>query len=360
MPRRSAKVLGFEKGRGSYFFRDMEKVIEDFGRYMEIERNLSPHTKKNYLADLRQFKSFLDTQAISLTDHEISEGITVDYIVIRAFLGSLYRERLKKVTIARKVTALRTFFEYLQRKGKIKVNPAQMVQAPKSEKYIPVFLSVDEMLILLDAKGTLNALGLRDKAIVELFYSSGIRLSELVGLNMDDIDFHQGLMKVRGKGKKERIVPVGDQAIAAVTAYLEKRYEVLKRNGDNASAGPIFISRRGSRLSTRSVARILDKLVILSGLGRKISPHTLRHTFATHMMEAGADLRAIQELLGHESLSTTQKYTSVSVGRLLEIYDKAHPKARDNQYGKHEVHITANNLSGKNDSHSSSGEKIQS
>ncbi len=340
-------MLGFTKCRGSYFFRDMEKEIENFGIYMEIERNFSPHTKRNYLADVRQFKSFLDAQAISLTHNDKNEEIAIDYMVIRAFLGSLYRERIKKVTIARKVTALRTFFEYLQREGKIKVNPARMVQAPKSEKYIPVFLSVDEMVCLLDAKGTPNAVGLRDKAIVELFYSSGIRLSELVGLNMEDIDFHQGLMKVRGKGKKERIVPVGDQAITAMTAYLEKRHGILKRNVENGIEGPIFISSRGSRLSTRSVARILDKLVILSGLGRKVSPHMLRHTFATHMMESGADLRAIQEFLGHESLSTTQKYTSVSVGRLLEIYDKAHPKARDGHYGKNEVHTTKKNLSGR-------------
>jgi len=340
-------VLGFEKGRGSYFFRDMEKEIENFGIYMEIERNLSPHTKRNYLADVRQFKLFLDAHAISVKQNDTNEEIAIDYMVIRAFLGSLYRERLKKVTIARKVTALRTFFDYLQRKGKIKVNPAQMVQAPKSEKYIPVFLSVDEMVCLLDAKGTPSAVGLRDKAIVELFYSSGIRLSELVGLNMEDIDFHQGVMKVRGKGKKERIVPVGVQAITAMTAYLEKRHEILKRNVENGLEGPIFISSRGSRLSTRSVARILDKLVILSGLGRKVSPHMLRHTFATHMMESGADLRAIQEFLGHESLSTTQKYTSVSVGRLLEIYDKAHPKARDGHYGKNEVHTTKKNLSGR-------------
>jgi integrase/recombinase XerC len=340
-------VLGFEKGRGSYFFRDMEKEIENFGIYMEVERNLSPHTKRNYLADVRQFKLFLDAQAISVKQKDTNEEIAIDYMVIRAFLGSLYRERLKKVTIARKVTALRTFFDYLQRKGKIKVNPAQMVQAPKSEKYIPVFLSVDEMVSLLDAKGTSSAVGSRDKAIVELFYSSGIRLSELVGLNMEDIDFHQCLMKVRGKGKKERIVPVGDKAIAAVTAYLEKRHEILKKNVENGLEGPIFISSRGSRISTRSVARILDKLVIMSGLGRKVSPHMLRHTFATHMMESGADLRAIQEFLGHESLSTTQKYTSVSVGRLLEIYDKAHPKARDGHYGKNEVHSTKKNLSGR-------------
>lgn len=349
-------MLGFEKGRGSYFFRDMEKEIENFGIFMEIERNLSPHTKRNYLADVRQFKLFLDANVISVKHNDTDEEIAVDYMVIRAFLGSLYRQRLKKVTIARKVTALRTFFDYLQRKGKIKVNPAQMVQAPKSEKYIPVFLSVDEMMSLLDAKSTPNAVGLRDKAIIELFYSSGIRLSELVGLNKEDIDFHQGLMKVRGKGKKERIVPVGVQAIAAITAYLEKRQEIMKTYVENGSKAPIFVSSRGSRISTRSVARILDKLVILSGLGRKISPHTLRHTFATHMMESGADLRAIQEFLGHESLSTTQKYTSVTIGRLLEIYDKAHPKARDSNSGKREVLATHVNHSGKYNTKDSSGE----
>lgn len=323
---------------------------------MEIERNLSPHTKRNYLADVRQFKLFLDANTISIKKNDKDDEINIDYMVIRAFLGSLYRERLKKVTIARKVTALRTFFDYLQRKGKIKVNPAQMVQAPKSEKYIPVFLSVDEMFNLLDAKSSPNAVGLRDKAMIELFYSSGIRLSELVGLNMGDIDFHQGLMKVRGKGKKERIVPVGVQAMAAINIYLDKRCEISKRNVENGSEEPTFISSKGSRLSTRSVARILDKLVKLSGLGRKISPHTLRHTFATHMMESGADLRAIQEFLGHESLSTTQKYTSVSVGRLLEIYDKAHPKARDEHFDRNDVRTTKKNLSGKSNTQDSSGE----
>lgn len=339
--------MDLKNSRGSYFFRDMEREIENFGNYMEIERGLSPHTRINYLADVRQFKLFLDTNNISIKKNDTSDEINIDYIVIRAYLGALYREKLKKVTVARKVTALRTFFDYLQRKGKIKANPAKMVQAPKIEKYIPVFLSVDEMFSLLDAESIPTAIGLRDKAIIELFYSSGIRLSELVGLNMGDIDFHQGLIKVRGKGKKERIVPVGVKALTAITAYIEKRYEISKRNVDNDSEGPIFLSTRGSRLTTRSVARILDKLVMLSGLGRKISPHTLRHTFATHMMESGADLRAIQEFLGHESLSTTQKYTSVTVGRLLEIYDKAHPKAKDNHSGKKDVHIKTKNLHGR-------------
>jgi len=305
---------------------------------MDVERNLSPNTRKNYLADVRQFKQFLDTNNISARRNDTDSMIDIDYIIIRAFLGSLYRERLKKITISRKVSALRTFFNYLQRKGKSTGNPAEMVQAPKTEKYIPSFLSVDEMFTLLNAKSRSDAAGMRDRAIIELFYSSGIRLSELVGLNMRDIDYEQGLMKVRGKGKKERLVPVGDKAIVAVRAYFEKRCEISRSNVKNDYDGPIFISREGTRLSTRSVARILDKLVLSSGLGRKISPHTLRHTFATHMMEAGADLRAIQEFLGHESLSTTQKYTSVSVGRLLEVYDKAHPKAGAVNSGRKEGH----------------------
>jgi integrase/recombinase XerC len=305
----------------------MEKEIEDFVIHMDIERNLSPNTRKNYLADVRQFKQFLEANNISTKKNDADNMIDIDYMVIRAFLGSLYREKLKKITISRKVSALRTFFDYLQRKGRLKINPGSMVQTPKTEKYIPVFLSVDEMFTVLDAKGPSGAIGIRDRAIVELFYSSGVRLSELVGLNIKDIDYEQGLMKVRGKGKKERIVPVGDKAIVAVRTYLEKRCEISRTNIKNDYGGPIFINKEGTRLSTRSVARILDKLVLASGLGRKISPHTLRHTFATHMLEAGADLRSIQEFLGHESLSTTQKYTSVSVGRLLEVYDKAHPKA---------------------------------
>lgn len=310
---------------------------------MDIERNLSPNTRKNYLADVRQFKQFLDASNISAKRIDTDNMIDIDYMVIRAFLGSLYREKLKKITISRKVSALRTFFDYLQRKGKVKVNPAQMVQIPKAEKYIPAFLSVDEMFTLLNAKGRSDVMGIRDRAIIELFYSSGVRLSELVGLNMRDIDYDQGLMKVRGKGKKERIVPVGDKAIVAVKAYLEKRCEISRTNVKNDYNGPIFINRGGTRLSTRSVARILDKLVLSSRLGRKISPHTLRHTFATHMMEAGADLRAIQEFLGHESLSTTQKYTSVSVGRLLEVYDKAHPKAGRDISKKGEAHPAGEN-----------------
>jgi len=306
----------------------LEQAIRKFTIHMEVERNLTPNTRNNYLNDIRQFQKFLTKNYTFAEDSGVDTLMHVDHMMIRAFLGSLYRGKLKKVTISRKVTTLRTFFNYLLREGMVKNNPAEMIQAPRVEKYIPVFLSVDEMMALLKTEGAPGATAFRDRAIIELFYSSGIRLSELVGLNMGDIDFIQGLMKVRGKGRKERMVPVGDPALAVLREYLENRKEVSETLSYGGSKDPVFVGKSGARLSARTVARILDKMVLMSGLKRKISPHVLRHTFATHMMEAGADLRAIQELLGHESLSTTQKYTSVSVGRLLEVYDKAHPKAR--------------------------------
>ncbi|MDQ5988740.1 MAG: Tyrosine recombinase XerC [Syntrophus sp. SKADARSKE-3] len=239
-------------------------------------------------------------------------------------MASLYRQRMKKVTMARKLSAVRSFFDYLLREGRVTANPAETVQAPKAEKVIPVILSVDEVANVLAAEpADGDVAGWRDRAIMELFYSSGLRLAELTSLNVGDVDRGQSLVKVRGKGSKERIVPVGGPALAAVGRYLQSR-------GDAAGTGrdaPLFTGREGRRLHPRSVARIVDRCVAESGIGRKISPHKLRHSFATHLMDAGADLRSIQEMLGHESLSTTQKYTQVSVRRLMEVYDKAHPKA---------------------------------
>ncbi len=306
----------------------LEQAIKKFTVHVEVERNLTLNTRKNYLIDIRQFQNFLAKNYASAENPGADNLLQIDHMMIRAFLGSLYREKLKKVTISRKVTALRVFFKYLLREGMVKINHAEMVQAPRAEKYIPVFLSVDEMLAILKVEGQSGATALRDKAMIEFFYSSGVRLSELVGLNRGDIDFVQGLAKVRGKGRKERIIPVGDKALAAVREYLNNKKEGSEAGPVGYLTEPVFTGGKGVRVSVRTVQRILDKMVLASGLNRKISPHVLRHTFATHMMDAGADLRAIQELLGHESLSTTQKYTSVSVGRLLEIYDKAHPKAK--------------------------------
>jgi integrase/recombinase XerC len=305
----------------------MEKAIRDFEMHMAVERNLSPLTRTNYLIDLRQFKAFLEAGYPPLVQRGDEGLMAVDYLVVRSFLGALHRKKLSKTTIGRKVASLRAFFKYLLREGRVRINPAALVQTPRAEKTVPRFLSVDDMNTLLNAPWTSDVKGLRDRAILELFYSAGIRLSELTGLNLDAIDAAQALIKIHGKGRKVRIVPVGRPAMAAIRAYLEKRGAREHPEADDPG-GPVFLGDRGRRLSARSAQRIVNKAVLNSGIGRKISPHALRHSFATHLMDAGADLRSIQEMLGHESLSTTQKYTAVSVSRLMEVYDKAHPKAR--------------------------------
>ncbi|TFG93492.1 MAG: tyrosine recombinase XerC [Syntrophobacterales bacterium] len=299
----------------------MEDAIRDFGIHMEVERNLSYHTRRSYLSDLGQFRAFL-------LESGVDKPCDVDQLVIRAFLASLYRGKTKKVTVSRKMASLRAFFKFLLREGVIRYNPAQMVQAPKTEKYLPSFLSIDEVFSLLKVKFEPDVSGLRDRAIIEFLYSAGVRVSELTGLNVTDVDFSGGLAKVRGKGRKERIIPVGGPALSALRAYIDGRAETGNNNTEAYGKSPLFFNRSGSRLTPRSVRQIIDKYITLSGIGKKISPHALRHTFATHLMDAGADLRVIQELLGHESLSTTQKYTSVSVTRLMEVYDKSHPRAR--------------------------------
>lgn len=295
--------------------------------HMAVERNLSPLTRTHYLIDLKQFKSFLEMQHAALLQRGDEGLMAVDYLVIRSFLGALHRRKLSKTTIGRKVAALRAFFNFLLREGRIRTNPAALVQTPRAEKTVPRFLSVDDTNTLLNAPGPSGVKGLRDRAILELFYSAGIRLSELTGLNLDAIDDAQALIRIHGKGRKVRIVPVGRPALAALKEYLEKR-EAPAHPVADPSGCPVFLNGRGGRLSSRSVQRMVDRAVLASGIGRKISPHALRHSFATHLMDAGADLRSIQEMLGHESLSTTQKYTAVSVSRLMEVYDKAHPKAR--------------------------------
>jgi len=312
----------------------LEQAIKKFLVHIEIEGNLTHNTVKNYMIDIRQFQAFLKQNYASGENPTADNLMDIDHMMIRAFSGSMYRSKLKKVTISRKITALRTFFKYCVRNGMMGSNPAEMVQTPKTEKYVPVFLTLDEMLAVIKTDLGTDIKAMRDRAIIELFYSSGIRLSELTGLNVEDIDFIKGMIKVRGKGRKERIIPVGEPALRAMREYLERKNAVLKTDGNQGLKQPVFEGQNQGRITTRTVERILDKVVLMSGLNKKISPHVLRHTFATHLMEAGADLRAIQELLGHESLSTTQRYTSVTVGRLLEIYDKAHPKARKSDLEK--------------------------
>lgn len=299
----------------------LNQAIREFERHLEVEKNFSPHTIKNYLVDLRQFQAYLEQNNIG---SGTAGSITIEPVAIRAFLGALYQQGIRKISVSRKVATLRTFFRFLLKRGYVKFNPAEMVQAPKAEKHLPGFLSVDEIFSMLDGQFPDDMFGLRDKAVLELLYSTGVRVSELTGLNTEDFDPARSLIRVRGKGKKERIVPVGEKAIASLRAYVEKRKQFP---AGQDFPEPVFINRFGKRLTDRSVRRILDRYVSAAGLMKKLGPHSLRHSFATHLMEAGADLRSVQELLGHENLSTTQKYTTLGMGRLMEVYDKAHPRA---------------------------------
>ncbi len=301
----------------------MGNMIDDFQNYLEVEKNVSEHTKMAYVADVNEFARFLINNNFIKKQDEV---IDIKPENIRQYLSCLYLQKIKKVTVNRKVASLRAFYKYVLRTGKINNNPSEMIQTLKTEKYMPNFLSVDEMLELLKAQNDSSSSGLRSRAILEMFYSCGLRLSELAGLDLNDIDFSQRLVKVRGKGRKERIVPVGGPALEAVAEYLQKTSELRKNKNEDVFKKPLFLNTHGKRISTRSIARIVDEAISRSGIGRKISPHALRHSFATHLLNAGADLRSIQELLGHESLSTTQKYTAVNINRLMEVYDKAHPR----------------------------------
>jgi len=304
----------------------MKDLLADFRTFLDVERNLSDHTRTAYLTDIEEFNAFLQSQENSTAHKAILDA---QMETIRGYLAFLYGRKLKKVSINRKISSLRAFYKYLLRKGMIKHNPAQGVQTPKMEKYMPTFLSVDEAFEVLNAsKDNNSASGLRDQAMLELFYSSGLRLSELAGLDTDDVNLNAALVKVRGKGKKERMVPVGGPALEAIKRYLSATENMRKAFSVNLSSGALFLNVRGKRITTRSIARMVDAATVRSGIGRKISPHALRHSFATHLLEAGADLRSIQEMLGHESLSTTQKYTAVNINRLMEVYDKAHPRAK--------------------------------
>lgn len=301
----------------------MGNIIRDFQVFLEVERNVSEHTKTAYVADVKEFTGFLINNNFIKKQDEV---IDIKPEIIRQYLSYLYLQKIKKVTVNRKVSSLRAFYKYVLRTGKINKNPMEMIQTLKTEKYMPNFLSVDEMLELLKPQADRSSSGLRNRAILEMFYSCGLRLSELAGLDLRDLDFSQRLVKVRGKGRKERIVPVGGPALDAVADYLQQTSELRKNKYEDVSKKPLFLNPDGKRISTRSIARIVDKATSRSGIGRKISPHALRHSFATHLLNAGADLRSIQELLGHESLSSTQKYTAVNINRMMEVYDKAHPR----------------------------------
>jgi integrase/recombinase XerC len=301
----------------------MRNQIAQFIKYLTIEKGASEHTCRGYLNDLSHLEGFILSSGLyPISDEGEVDVSRIDREIIRIYLRALFRSN-KKSSIARKLASIRSFFQYLVRNGVISKNPAKGVATPKTERYIPVTLTIDEIFRMLDAPDKSNPLGLRDQAILELLYSSGIRVGELTQLNCDDVDLELGIIKVLGKGKKERIVPIGSKAIEAIKDYLRKR-KFLSGNG---TEGPLFINTRNGRLTDRSVRRIVEKYGKKCGPGRSITPHALRHTFATHLLDAGADLRDIQELLGHVSLSTTQKYTHVSIDGLMDVYDKAHPRS---------------------------------
>jgi integrase/recombinase XerC len=306
----------------------LEDAIKAFGFHLELERNLSPQTCRAYLSDLRDFSRFMEGQVLDGNSREKKDLEDFDQLQLRIYLANLYKRRLQKASIARKLAAMNTFFRYLIREGNIGLNPLTGVSAPRKDLLMPRHLSVDEVFDLLGDRFTDDVKGMRDRAILEIFYSTGIRLSELTALNREDVDFEQALIRVRGKGRKERIVPVGIPALRTLKDYLEKRSSLSKVGNPDDGKGPLITGRNNERINPRTVERIVDKYMRMSGNQKKISPHALRHSFATHLLDAGADLRSIQEMLGHESLSTTQRYTSVSVGRLMDIYDKSHPKAR--------------------------------
>jgi len=292
----------------------MERFVDKFLRYLEIEKDSSKHTILNYKLDLCNFVDFLKETPIE----------KVDYLTLRKYLAFLKEKNLGNRSISRKLSCLRRFYRFLFREGLIKNNPVVALSSPKQDKLLPNFLTEDEVTRLIMAPNTDTLLGIRDRAILETFYSTGMRVSELVSLNIDSIDFIGGTLKVLGKGKKERLLPIGNSAIDAIEAYLTERNSKKKSKKEITI---LFLNKNNKRLSDRGVRKIINKYISIASLKSGISPHTLRHSFATHLLNRGADLRSVQELLGHANLSTTQIYTHLTTDRLKSIYDKAHPRA---------------------------------
>lgn len=294
----------------------MRKAIDEFLAHLTHERNASPHTVAAYGRDLGQLAAYLEETRAGWK--------TADNVVLRGFLARLHEGRLKKTSVGRKLAAVRSFYDYAVRRKWVASNPARALATPRPEKRVPSFLSEDEMSRFLDLPSSDRPLDLRDKALLELLYASGIRVSELVAIDLADVGFAERLVRVRGKGKKERLVPFGRSAAASVEAWRRVRGDRL---GDRADANALFLNYRGGRLTSRSVERIVAKYIRRTAVARHISPHSLRHSFASHLLGRGADLRTIQELLGHASLATTQKYTHMDLKQLLDVYRKSHPRS---------------------------------
>jgi integrase/recombinase XerC len=328
---------------------DQESLIQRFINYLVAERHFSPHTSRCYAADLQQFCEFLTqrpTAAASpaaasasgngnATATPVLEKMTHDEInrlllgtdteLIRLFMNYLNEKNYCKSTAARKLATLRSFYKFLVRRGYVNDNPVATIRTPKQEKRLPKSLTIEDVDRLLSNPDTATLLGARDRAMLETLYSTGIRVSELVSLDVSDVDFSTNSIRVRGKGRRQRIIPIGPGAVQAILQFLDMRRNDSRHNSFDSDA--LFINKHGQRLSTRSVRRKLDKYLLDAGLDLSISPHTLRHSFATHMLQRGADLRSVQEMLGHQSLSTTQIYTHLSGETVKEEYQKAHPRA---------------------------------
>src|SRR5215813_41163 len=307
----------------------MLKLLDQFLEHLRYERNVSEHTLRNYTSDLQQFLEYLaPTEQKTGTQRKLPDIKEIDHIKIREWLSTLPASQKRKSSIARKLAALRTFFQFLVREGIVETNPAKVVATPRLEKKLPQHLSVEEAIRFIETPDIETDLGKRDRAMLELLYATGVRVSELTKLNVSDLDLRHKLIRVFGTRRKERIVPFGEPALESLQNYLKVEERFLSQAPislrDNSA---LFLNYQGTRITTRSVGRIVEKYIrICAGL-HNISPHALRHSFATHLLDSGADLRDIQELLGHARLSTTQVYTHVSMEKLIEVYDKAHPKA---------------------------------
>jgi integrase/recombinase XerC len=308
----------------------LDHLRTQFLDHLRYERNVSAHTWRNYESDLQQFLDYLNpadekANGKKRVEPNIEE---IDHITIREWLATLHSDHKKKSSIARKLAALRTFFQFLVREGVVEANPAKLVATPRKEKKLPVHLSVEDAIRFIETPDADTDFGKRDRAILELLYATGIRVSELVQLDLRDIDFNNKLLRVFGKRRKERIVPFGDPAAKALREYLSVREKFLMNAPvTKRDAQPLILNYQGTRMTTRSVGRLVEKYIRMCAGIHDISPHALRHSFATHLLDSGADLRDIQALLGHARLSTTQVYTHVSMEKLIEVYDKAHPKA---------------------------------
>lgn len=299
----------------------MQAAIARFLKYLLVERNAAELTIKSYREDLLSLAGFL-SESLG-REVQITEITPLD---LRGYVSALHEAGYAKTSISRRLASLRSFFRFAQREGLVDNNPAKPLRNPRRERKLPHFLTTAEIGKLLGAPSARSSMGLRDRAMLETMYSAGLRVSELVGMNDGDLDFEGGLVRVRGKGKRERLSPLGTYAIRALRAWLARRQ--LADDVPRGASAPVFVNKFGRRLTTRSVARMLEKLLAETGLDLRTSPHTLRHSFATHLLDAGADIRSVQELLGHKSLVTTQIYTHVSTKTLREAYERAHPRAR--------------------------------